>query len=358
MMRFLIKSLLISLIVCFFFSCGPKLKKIDVSDPAVRAEREKQQQLFAENFVKQQSRLMKVSGPILCSAAEFAPNDKVNAYYGLFFVHKDIISNEMKDTYTNMYGLGTNPKVLYVAPDSPAEKGEMKSGDEILKVNGKSVGGKEIYKLWAEERKKSKTVTIDVARGNEVKTITLNGIPSYSSAVLLSADQRINAYANGTNVVVFMGIMNVLSDEELSIIVGHELAHNLLDHISKTQGNAAIGTVADVIVSGLLSFAARTPVSTRGAFSNVGATVYSKEFEGEADYMGLYLSARAGYDTKQAADMWRKMAVLNPGSIKEKSYFSSHPSSPERFIAMEQTNNEINLKREKGQPLIPDKRSE
>ncbi|NPV05941.1 MAG: M48 family metalloprotease [Syntrophaceae bacterium] len=358
MIKFSIKLLIVWLSLLVLFGCGPKLKKIDISDPAVRAEREKQQQLLAENFLKQQSRLMRISGPILCSAAEFAPAEKVNAYYGLFFIHKDIISQEMKNTFVRMYGLGENPKVLYIAPDSPAEKGGIKNGDEILKINGKSFNGKEIYKIWAEERKKSTNINLTVSREKEVKSVTLNGIPSYSSAVLLSSDQRINAYADGTNVVIFMGIMNALSDEEISIIVGHEVAHNLLEHVSKTRGNAALGTVADVIVSGLLSFAARTPISTRGAFTNVGATVYSKEFEGEADYMGLYLSARAGFDIKQAADMWRKMAVLNPGSIKEKSYFSSHPSSPERYLAMEKTIIEIESKRKENKPLIPDKRSE
>jgi predicted Zn-dependent protease len=86
----------------------------------------------------------------------------------------------------------------------------------------------------------------------------------------------------------------------------------------------------------------------------MGAGVYSKEFEFEADYMGLYLAARANLDIGNAANLWRKMAVTSPGSINEKSYFASHPSSPERFLTMDKTIEEIKAKKASGTPLVPD----
>ena len=72
----------------------------------------------------------------------------------------------------------------------------------------------------------------------------------------------------------------------------------------------------------------------------------------DADYVGLYLAARAGYEIRTAVDFWRRMAVEPPGSIGE-SMLSSHPSSPERSAGLEQAVREIEAKRRAGQPLVP-----
>jgi len=356
MKRFLFSSMMILAISFLFLACAPTLKKVEVSDPAVQAEREKQQRIYAENVIKQQTRLFDISGPILCESAEFAPKDKVQTYYGFYAMQRDVLSKDMKQAYIDIYKLGAFPRVIHISPESPAEKAGVLQGDEIKVVNGRPVTGMDYFEILKHERKNSKEIKLQVARGTEIKEIRFEGLSSYACPVLISSDQRLNAYADGEKVIIFMGIMNTLSDEEVSIIVGHEVSHNLLEHLSKKRGNAALGTVADVLVSGLLSAVVRAPISTRGAFSDVGAMAYSTEFEGEADYLGLYLAARTGLDISQAADLWRKMAVTNPGSIKEKSYFSSHPSSPERYLIMEKTIMEIEEKRATNKPLVPDKK--
>jgi predicted Zn-dependent protease len=109
-----------------------------------------------------------------------------------------------------------------------------------------------------------------------------------------------------------------------------------------------LGLLVDVLIAGA------TGVDTRGAFSELGGKAYSKDFELEADYAGIYLAYRAGYDVSQAANVWRKMAI-ETGSATAKRYSSTHPSSPKRFIAQEQTYAEILNKEIDGQPLLPDK---
>jgi predicted Zn-dependent protease len=99
---------------------------------------------------------------------------------------------------------------------------------------------------------------------------------------------------------------------------------------------------------------AGTGVNTQGVFSDAAAHVFSQEFESEADYEGLYLAARAGFNIADAPDFWRRMAAEHPGSIK-KNFAASHPSSPERYLALENAVKEIESKREHGDSLLPEK---
>jgi predicted Zn-dependent protease len=97
-------------------------------------------------------------------------------------------------------------------------------------------------------------------------------------------------------------------------------------------------------------------VPTGGVFSQLGAGVmnstFSKDYEGEADYLGLYFASRAGYDVAIAPDFWRRMGVEHPSSV-ESEYLSVHPSTPERTLSLEQVVTEIHAKRAAGLVLEP-----
>jgi len=137
-----------------------------------------------------------------------------------------------------------------------------------------------------------------------------------------------------------------MTDKDLQLVFGHELAHNVMDHIGKKTQNAWLGVLMDVLVS------AATRVNTQGTFRNAAANAHSPAFEAEADYVGVYLLERAGVDTNGAADFWRRMAAEHPGSINT-NHAASHPPSPERFLMIEKTTSEIAEKRVKGEPIKP-----
>jgi len=136
------------------------------------------------------------------------------------------------------------------------------------------------------------------------------------------------------------------TDDELALVIGHELAHNSMRHIDAKRLNAMGGLFLDIL------FAVLTGVDSGGAFSQAGAQAYSQEFESEADYVGLYFVERAGYEIKDAAYFWRRMGVKHPSSIA-KNHAASHPSTPERFVSIEDTVNEINQKINVGTELMP-----
>ena len=85
-----------------------------------------------------------------------------------------------------------------------------------------------------------------------------------------------------------------------------------------------------------------------------GAIAYAKDFEAEADYLGTYLAARAGFEISDAPLLWRRMAVEHPGSIG-RGFMATHPSTPERATALARTVEEIEGKIASGQPLVPER---
>jgi len=164
--------------------------------------------------------------------------------------------------------------------------------------------------------------------------------------------KEINAYADGRNVTVTTGMMDFTTDDELAIVVGHELAHNIMEHVQKTQRNVVLGGVAGLLVDVV---AASQGIDTGGNFSKTGAQMgvvrYSPAFEEEADYVGLYILAIAGYPIDNAPSFWRKMSAENPNAIDMRV---THPTNPERYLLLEKTVAEIKRKQSQGLVLQPE----
>ena len=78
-----------------------------------------------------------------------------------------------------------------------------------------------------------------------------------------------------------------------------------------------------------------------------------KRDEYEADYLGLYFAARAGYDVTKAPDLWRRWGAERPASISGRASFA-HGSSAERAVRLRHAAGEIEAKRLRAAPLVPD----
>jgi len=153
--------------------------------------------------------------------------------------------------------------------------------------------------------------------------------------------------------VVYSGLLRLTqNDAELATVLGHELAHITMGHLEKRAGNQIAGAFGGLLVDVAL---AAVGVNSQGAFTrgfgNVGGRAFATEFEREADYVGAYYVARAGYDAAQAEGFWRTLAQENPKQI----FFAGlHPTSPERFLLLQQTNDEIARKRRLKLALRPE----
>jgi predicted Zn-dependent protease len=185
--------------------------------------------------------------------------------------------------------------------------------------------------------------------------------------VVVKDEDTINAYAvPGGKIIMYTGLMNYLaSDDEVAAVLAHEMSHHAANHLEEGMRNTAIGSVVGgVLVGVLVAAAGGDPTSVRTGTrtgADVGAAIgnraYSQEEESEADYLGAYIMARAGYDVDAAVAIHDKLDRLKAkGGDNAFSFGSTHPSSPEREARITKTKQEIALKKAMGNNLLPKKR--
>jgi len=96
-------------------------------------------------------------------------------------------------------------------------------------------------------------------------------------------------------------------------------------------------------------------IYTDGTFgrhlAKAGSLAYSVQFEREADYVGAYYAARAGYDLTGVEEFWRAMGAVHPDSIR---FATDHPTTPTRFVQLREVAAEIADKKRRHLPLVPD----
>jgi predicted Zn-dependent protease len=164
---------------------------------------------------------------------------------------------------------------------------------------------------------------------------------------VLEGDRVINAAATrGNYVFVWSGmLMMTTNDDELATVLAHELGHLLANHTQSTAAERAgeimaqtSGQVAGGIVSmqpGYASLAQVAAVVITEAIKAVAVNPQSQRLEREADHIGFFLMADAGYDPRAALRFWRKMSNNSIGGSGALSFLSSHPDSEERLEALQ-----------------------
>src|SRR5581483_5808207 len=117
----------------------------------------------------------------------------------------------------------------------------------------------------------------------------------------------LNAWADGEKVVVTSAMLRFAADDdELAVVLSHEIAHNAMRHldarIKNTMMGAIVGAILDVAVS---TGGADTQWGYTRRLASAGSQAFSQDFEREADYVGLYILARAQRPYASAPDFWR-----------------------------------------------------
>jgi len=332
-------------------ACAPVSKLPKVDSALAEIEEQKQRELVLKDNVAQYQRLQNISFKIMAANADIC--GEVTRYgSGIQLGNASSFGKEFKPAVTRVFGFGEALHVTSVARGSPGDEAGLIFGDVLVSINdwetpvGKGASGK-AAKKFQELSKENKAIDVLIVRKGEKRRLTLRPTKVCDYGVILEYADIVNAFADGENIIVATGMMRFVSnDNELAVVVAHEVAHNQMGHIDKKEGNAAIGLIFDILFAGL-------GVSTGGLFSDIGAQAYSEDFEAEADYVGLYMMARADYPIDEAPNFWRRMAVSHPGSIKN-GLGASHPATPERYVALDKTVEEIDMKRSAGLSLKPE----
>jgi len=226
-----------------------------------------------------------------------------------------------------------------VVPGSPADLAGIRPGDLILKVGARETPSTRQAVAGLSRLKPGASVSLALERdGLPFERRLEVGAKPYPVAFNIAEDPSVNAFATPGQITVTTGLLRfVNSDDELSVVMGHELAHLTQGHYVKRIGPGLIagtigvltGTAVDILLPG-----------AGDVISQAAAAPFSKDFEREADTIGLLYTYLAGYRIEASLDFWDRFATEMPGAAS-KSFFSTHPTSPERLLRLQKTINEI-----------------
>ena len=154
--------------------------------------------------------------------------------------------------------------------------------------------------------------------------------------VNLIGSKQVNAFVMpGGKIVFFTGIIDrlKLTDDEIAMIMGHEMAHALLEHGRERAGQqklAQIATLGASVFSQILGYGDLGGQLASGA-SQLTLLKFNRGDETEADLVGMDIASRAGFDPRAAVKLWQKMSGMSQGSGAPPEFFSTHPANATRI---------------------------
>jgi len=178
-----------------------------------------------------------------------------------------------------------------------------------------SVGRRLVTAIPPEFQHKEFSYTFEVVNQKEINAFALPGGPMFLNRGMIEAAK---------------------SEGEVAGVMGHEISHVALRHGTaqatkgqKFQLGALLGQVAGAVVGGTAG-----AVIAQGSQFTLGTYFlkYSREYESQADLLGAQILARAGYDPRQMANMFKTIEAQ--GGSKQPQWMSSHPNPGNRYEAI------------------------
>lgn len=162
--------------------------------------------------------------------------------------------------------------------------------------------------------------------------------PGWQWEVNVVESDDLNAFCMpGGKIIFFAGLINRLrlNDDEIAIVMGHEIAHALREH-SREQVSQALAAQAAIGLGAAVFGLGQGTANLAGAgYEALVATRFSRNDESEADSIGLELAARAGFDPRAGVTLWQKMMTAKEGSGAPPEFLSSHPADASRVQQIE-----------------------
>ena len=159
---------------------------------------------------------------------------------------------------------------------------------------------------------------------------------SWRWEVNLIGSKQINAFCMpGGKIAFYTGILDQLklTDDEVAMIMGHEMAHALREHARERLAKTQVTGLGLSLGAQLLGLGQAGDLA-----ANLGTQLltlqYSRSDETEADLVGLELAARAGFDPRASVTLWQKMGAAT-GNKGKLDFLSTHPSGPNRIKELE-----------------------
>ncbi len=226
--------------------------------------------------------------------------------------------------FTIKYAYGVIPSLIFIIFASFTSPLNVSAATTWPGVTLVDAGGTALYQRPGKGRRPAEQEALVEAVGNRLLKET--GRPLNVDFTV--QESRVpNAGATYGKIVVTTGMIEfVNSEDELAVVLGHEIAH-------MTQGHITKNILSDIVLMAGSVLAERAVAGT-GRIAQIGGSLFTQKFsrdmERQADYFGMLYAHRAGFDVQDGVDIWERLAVEVPQSQRS-SIFSSHPGSVERL---------------------------
>jgi Zn-dependent protease with chaperone function len=345
----------------------PEINRVDAARITTQMQRD-----AITTHIDRSKALLDLGWPILKANAALC-DKKIQRSFGWRLLDAEIAEpfvQGLRAADIRAAGYGDAAAVALVIAGSPADTAGIIPGDRIKSVGdqtiGVAVGVKALGKIIIAEIKKTKSgkpIAFVLAHdGAEDRRVTMVPETICSYPLVLSRSGAVNAVTNGKSLTMYLGLMRAEPDaRKIQFVIAHELAHAMLRHPQKSVRNslvsggavlgtfaASLGWVADQSAA-LVGAKPTVPYQRRGA--GLASYPWGKDFEREADYVGLYLLARSGVDVAGVEDLFTTFARESPSGTW---LGLTHPESANRKLSAIATLAEIKEKRAAGKPLLPE----
>lgn len=183
-------------------------------------------------------------------------------------------------------------------------------------------------------------------RVDRVRRIVDNLVPPYLAPedvrVYVIENEEWNAFAMGNySIYVFSGLLDELDDDEVAIVLGHELVHATHEH---SRRQAKTGMWVQLAALGALGATSTLDGGTSRAIAETAAGLaasawsngYGRDLEDQADRVGLRYAWEAGYDITKGPALWSRFAKkYGEGSATLDFFFSDHSQAAVRAANLE-----------------------
>jgi predicted Zn-dependent protease len=190
-----------------------------------------------------------------------------------------------------------------------------------------------------EEMRSQLTVETDPAINDYVRCVAdaiVDELPDKGTAweVVVFKDENPNAFAlPGGKMGVYTGMLSVAENQDqLASVLGHEVGHVLAQHGNERASQQQLTNVALAAAAGS-GYVDSASMQALGLGAQIGILLpYSRTHESEADIIGLELMSEAGFDPREAVQLWKNMEKAGDGAPPE--FLSTHPASGTRIDNM------------------------
>ena len=324
----LLTGCLISLILCATTGCatiGPQ-----VTSQEIQAARLELAIKGLRRTAEQQQRVWKIGHQLLVSL----PPEEQQTSYPDIGVGLAKIDKTSRTAFHLPDSIKRGVYVLSVREGSPAQTGGLMQGDVVLAIRKSPCSSIASCISVLGKAKPGEELTFRIDRaGTPMEMAIVVGSRPRKIDFWVTSDQIVNAWTDDQNIVVTGGMLRFLeSDDELAVVLGHELAHVTGHHRGKETATGVLSTLLGATLGIAAEIAAPgTGDAIMNATSGLTQSAFMRNFEREADYKGLLHTFRAGYDASAGVNVWERMGTDIPESLTQ-DLRSSHPASPERMV--------------------------